>query len=98
MRTSGGKIIARKGATFYAIAISVCHICECINANANAVLTLSTMLHGEYGLEDVCLSLPTILNADGIAGRVLPTMTEEETEKLRRSAETLRSVIDQVQI
>ena len=98
MRTSGGKIIARKGATFYAIAISVCHICECINANANAVLTLSTMLHGEYGIDDVCLSLPTILNAQGVNGKVLPAMTDEEIEKLRNSARTLRSVIDQVNI
>ena len=98
MRTSGGKIIARKGATFYALAMSVCHICECINANANAVLTLSTMLHGEYGIDDVCLSLPTIVNAQGVNGKVLPAMTDEEIEKLRNSARTLRSVIDQVNI
>lgn len=98
MRTSGGKIIERKGATFYAIAISVCHICECINSNANAVLTLSGMLHGEYGIEDVCLSLPTIVNAQGMGGRVLPAMTDEEVEKLRYSAKTLRDVIDQINI
>lgn len=98
MRTSGGKIIARKGATFYAIAISVCHICECLYANANEMITVSSMMHGEYGIEDVCLSLPTIVNADGMAGKVLPKMTDEEVEKLRNSAATLRSVIDQVQL
>lgn len=98
MRTSGGKIIARKGATFYAIAISVCHICECLYANANEMITVSSMMHGEYGIEDVCLSLPTIVNADGMAGKVLPKMTDEEVEKLRNSAATLRSVIEQVQL
>ena len=96
MRTSGGKIIARKGATFYAIAISVCHICECIYDNSNAVIAVSSMLHGEYGIEDVCLSLPTIINAGGMNGKVLPVMTDAEVEKLRNSASTLRGVIDQI--
>ena len=82
MRTSGGKIIQRKGATFYAIAISVCHICQCILDNGNAIVAVSTMLHGEYGLEDVCLSIPTIINANGVVGKVLPDMTDEEVEKM----------------
>ena len=98
MRTSGGKIIQRKGATFYAIAISVCHICECIYENANAVVALSTMMHGEYGIDDVCLSIPVVVNAHGCVNKVLPDMTEEEVEKLRRSADTLKDVIAQVQI
>lgn len=98
MRTSGGKIIQRKGATFYAIAISVCHICSCIFDNANAIMSVSTLLHGEYGMEDVCLSVPTIVNADGAVTKVLPEMTEEEVQKLRKSAETLRSVIDQIEL
>ena len=98
MRTSGGKIIQRKGATFYAIAISVCHICKCILDNGNSIVAVSTMLHGEYGIEDVCLSIPTIINANGVVGKVLPDMTEEEVEKLRRSADTLKAVIAQVQI
>lgn len=98
MRTSGGKIIARKGATFYAIAISVCHICQCIFDNANAIVAVSTMMHGEYGLEDVCLSIPTVINASGVQGKVLPVLTAEEEEKLRFSAQTLRGVIDQIQL
>lgn len=98
MRTSGSKIIERKGATFYAIAISVCHICECIYNNANAVIALSGMMHGEYGIEDVCLSLPTIINAKGMDGKVLPQMTEAEEAKLRHSAEVLKEIIRQVNI
>lgn len=98
MRTSGGKVIQRKGATFYAIAMSVCHICDCIFSNANALITVSTMMHGEYGLEDVCLSLPSVINANGCTTKVLPEMTQEEVEKLRYSAQTLREVIDQVNL
>jgi len=98
MRTSGGKIIARKGATFYAIAISVCHLCEAIISDANAIVAVSTMLHGEYGIDDVCLSIPTIINANGAVTKVLPEMTEEEVAKLRLSAETLKSVIAQVNL
>lgn len=98
MRTSGGKIIARKGATFYAIAISVCHICGCIFDNANAIVAVSTMMHGEYGISDVCLSVPTIVNASGHIGKVLPEMTDEEIAKLRRSADALKEVIAQINL
>ena len=98
MRTSGGKIIARKGATFYAIAISVCHICGCIFDNANAIVAVSTMMHGEYGISDVCLSVPTIVNASGHIGKVLPEMTDEEIAKLHRSADALKEVIAQVKL
>ena len=98
MRTSGGKIIERKGATFYAIAISVCHICECIFDDANAVVAVSTMMHGEYGIENCCLSIPTIISAKGVVGKVLPEMTEEEIGKLKFSAETLKGVISQVNL
>ena len=98
MRTSGGKIIERKGATFYAIAISVCHICECVYDDANAVIAVSGMMHGEYGIEDVCLSLPTIINAKGMDGKVLPRMNDAEVAKLRHSAEVLKDIIRQVEI
>lgn len=98
MRTSGGKIIQRKGATFYAIAMSVCHICESIFDDANAILAVSTMMHGEYGIEDCCLSIPTIINASGYVGKVLPVMTEEEVEKLKHSAQMLKNVIAQIDL
>ena len=49
IRKSGGKIIARKGATFYAVAVSVCHIVKCIFSGADTSMTVSTMHHGEYG-------------------------------------------------
>ena len=98
MRTSGGKIIGRKGATFYAIAMSVCHICEAIFSNANEIITLSSLMHGEYGVDDVCLSVPTILNGKGMGGKLILDLTEEEQKKLHDSARVLRDIIDQVEI
>ncbi len=98
MRTSGGKIIGRKGATFYAVAMSVCHICECLFSNANEILTLSSLMHGEYGVEDVCLSVPTILNGKGMHGKLILDLNEEELGKLRHSADVLKNIISQVDI
>ncbi|MEG0257497.1 MAG: L-lactate dehydrogenase [Christensenella sp.] len=98
IRTSGSKIIERKGATFYAIAISVCHIVDCLFGSSNRVMTVSSMLHGEYGIDDVCLSIPFIFGADGICGNVLPAMTEEELVKLQHSADVLKGVIKQLSL
>lgn len=98
MRTSGAKIIERKGATFYAIAISVCHICECIYDDAKAIIPVSSMLHGEYGIENVCLSLPTIVSAKGMDGKVLLPLNDAEVELLRNSAQVLKQIIAQVKI
>lgn len=97
MRSSGAKIIKRKGSTNYAIAISVCGICECLYGGVNAVATLSTMLNGEYGIKDVCLSLPMLVGNGKIQGRITPRLTDEEVEKLHISANALKSVIKQVE-
>ena len=56
------------------------------------------MMHGEYGISDVCLSVPTIVNASGHIGKVLPEMTDEEIAKLRRSADALKEVIAQINL
>lgn len=98
MRTSGAKVIERKGCTNYAIAVSVCGICECLFGGVNAVATVSTMLHGEYGLDDVCLSLPVLLGNNQVQGRIMPRLTEEEMEKLHISGKALKDVIAQLEL
>lgn len=98
MRSSGAKIIERKGCTNFAIAVSVCGICDCLQGSVNAVTTVSTMLHGEYGMEDVCLSLPVLLGNGKMQGRIVPKLTDEETQKLIKSGQALKSVISQLQI
>lgn len=98
MRSSGAKIIARKGATNYAIAVSVCGICEALYKSVNTVCTVSTLLNGEYGLEDVCLSLPVLIGSNQVQGRILPKLKDEELAKLHLSGAALKKVIEQVAI
>ena len=97
VKKSGAQIIENKGATFYAVAMSVCHICKCIFSDAGTALSVSTMMHGEYGVEDVCLSTLTLVDRDGVHGKIMNPLTEEEIGKLRNSAEKLKEVINQVQ-
>ena len=98
VRKSGGRVIARKGATFYAVSISVCHICKCILSGIDTTMTVSTMMHGEYGIDDVCLSTLNLVGHDGIRGKVNVPLTDEETAKLRLSANILKDVIKNLSI
>ncbi|MCD7891381.1 MAG: L-lactate dehydrogenase [Ruminococcus sp.] len=94
VRKAGAEVIKRKGATFYAIALSVNRICEAILGDEKAVLTVSSLINGRYGIEDVCLSLPCVIGGHGIEREINPPMLPEEVEKLRKSAKALRDVID----
>lgn len=98
VRKSGGRVIARKGATFYAVSVSVCHICKCIFDGMDTTMTVSTMMHGEYGVSDVCLSTLNMIGHDGIRGKVNVPLTDEEVAKLRFSADTLKGVINSLNI
>ena len=97
VKKSGGIIIENKGATFYAVSMSVCHICKCIFAGAGTALTVSTMMHGEYGVDDVCLSMLVLVDREGVRGKIMNKLTDEETAKLHASADKLKSVIAQIQ-
>ena len=96
VKKSGGTIIENKGATFFAVSMSVCHICKCIYAGAGTALTVSTMMHGEYGVEDVCLSTLALVDRNGVRGKILNKLTEEEIRKLHHSAQTLKNVLSQI--
>ncbi len=98
MRSSGAKIIERKGCTNYAIAMAVCSICEALFGAVNAVQTVSVKLNGEYGISDVCLSLPALIGNGCIQGRIMPKLTDDELQKLHNSADALKKVIAQMQI
>lgn len=98
VRKSGGRVIARKGATFYAVSMSVCHIIRCLLNGLDTTMTVSTMLHGEYGIDDVCLSLLSIVGQGGVKGKVLLPLNEEEQAALRHSAACLKEIINGIQI
>ena len=97
VKKSGGIIIKNKGATFYAVAMSVCHICKCIFAGAGTALTVSTMMHGEYGVDDVCLSVLHLVDRQGVRGKILNPLTEDEIAKLHNSANKLKEIISQLE-
>ncbi len=97
-RKSGSEIIANKGATFYAVAMSVAHICKKIMGSRDAILTVSSMMHGEFGIDDVCLSYLTVVGRGGIKGRVLPPLLPDEVEKFRHSAQCLKDIIKELEI
>ena len=98
IRTSGGEIIAGKGATYYAVSVAVCRLCEVLLSAYDSIMTVSTMLHGEYGIEDVCLSVPNIIGPKGAKGKVPVKMTDEEIDKLKASAEVLKSIIKNIKL
>ncbi len=95
---SGGEIIKRKGATFYGVAMSVVNLCGMLLAAYESVVTVSTMMHGEYGVEDVCTSCLTIVGPEGVKGKVEMKLTDEEVVKFQKSADALKAVIAQLDL
>ncbi len=98
VRKSGARVIQRKGATFYAVSMSVCHICKCLLSGIDTTMTVSTMLHGEYGIDDVCLSLLNVVGHEGAHSKVLLPLNEEEIAQLHHSAECLKEIINSIEI
>lgn len=93
VKSSAYEIIDRKGATYYAVALAVRRIVEAIVRNENAILTVSSLLEGEYGLEDICLGVPTQVNGDGIARIIKVPLSDNEMRLLHQSADSLKQVM-----
>ena len=94
VRDAAYEIIKRKGATYYAIGLALVKILSCILRDEHSLLTVSSVLHGEYGFSGIALSMPTILGRGGVE-RVVPfPLNETEMEGLRKSAAIIRSVIE----
>ena len=98
VKKSGGQIIAGKGATFYGIAACVRQIVECLYSSAYTIMPVSTVLEGEYGISDVALSTLCAIGNGGVITTLTPTLSEEEMEKMKNSADALKSVIAQIEI
>lgn len=96
VKNSAYEIIAKKRATYYGIAMSVKRICEAIVRDEKSILPVSNMMHGEYGIDQVVLSMPAIIGKDGIETQVPISMNEAEQEKLKASADTLKKVIGEL--
>ena len=88
----------KKGATYYGIAMSVKRICECIMRDEKSILPISSMMHGEYGISDICLSMPTVVGREGVETRVPIQLNEQEESALSASAEQLSKVAAQLDL
>lgn len=96
IKMSGAEIIKHKGATYYAIATTVNTIAESILKDQNTIRTVSSIIIDKYGINDVALSLPAIIGSDGVEGILDLKLTDEEETALRKSADHIRSVLNEV--
>ncbi len=97
VRNSAYEIINKKGATYYAIAVAVARIVECIAGDENSILTVSSIFAGEYGIENVALSVPTKVGGDGVEKILEVPFSREEMKGLRNSADTLKEQLEQLE-
>lgn len=98
VRNFAYEIIERKNATYFGVAMAIKRICEVIVRDEKSILPISTMMHGEYGIEDVVLSMPCILGKDGIETKVPISLSEAEIKELQESAEVLKSITGELDI
>ena len=95
---AGLKIITTKGYTNYGIAETVARIVKAITLNELSVLPVSTTLQGEYGIEDIAISVPCIIGQEGVQSILEIPLTDEEKNKLKSSAESLKEIICNLEI
>lgn len=95
VKNSAYEIIARKHATYYGVAMAVKRICEAIVRDEKSILPISSVLHGQCGIEGVALSLPAVVGKDGLEGHVPIPLSQAEQQALRLSAQKLKAIADQ---
>jgi L-lactate dehydrogenase len=93
VRDAGYKIVASKGYTSFGVATATVRICEAILRDEKAILPVSTLMTGQYGISDIFLSLPCLLGAGGVERVLAPELSAEETVALVASAETLKAAL-----
>ena len=92
VRNSAYEIIERKHATYYGIAMAVKRICEAIVRNEKSILPVSSLMTGEYGLTDVVLSIPAVVDETGVQKVIPIELNDEELTKLKDSANILKDI------
>lgn len=93
VKNSAYEIIQRKKATYFGVAMAVRRICEVIVRDEKSILPVSTVMHGEHGIEDVVISMPCVVGRDGIETKMPISLNEEETIKLKKSSDILKDIV-----
>ena len=95
-KNGGTDVIRLKGATYFAIAGIVENIIEAIIKDKNSIKTVASRIEGPYGIYDVVLSLPSVINLNGVDGIIKYKLTPSEEAALEKSAKTLKDFIAQI--
>jgi L-lactate dehydrogenase len=98
VRESAYHIINYKGATYYAIGMALTRIVGTILQDQRSVLTVSTLLEGEYGIDDVCLGVPCVVGKDGVSQVIEANLSVDEQKLLDKSAKTLKNALDELHV
>lgn len=94
VRKAAYEVINRKGATYYAVALAISRIVEAILRDENSILTVSTLLSGQFGIDGLYLGVPSIVGERGVKKILEVPLNKEELSKLQASADTLKAVLD----
>lgn len=97
VRNAAYEIIKRKGSTYYGIAMAVSKICQCISNDEHTMLPVSVFLEGTYGLNDIVLSIPSILGVNGVENVLELPLNELEIAQLHKSADGLKEIINSLE-
>jgi L-lactate dehydrogenase len=98
VRDSAYHIIDYKGSTYYAIGLSLVRISAAILRDEHSVLTVSSLLSGEYGIEDVCISVPCVVGKNGIERVLTALLAPEEQHALQNSADALSNILKEIKV
>ncbi len=96
-KTAGATMIKLKGASAFAVALSIREVVHSILLDSRKILPVSTLQQGSYGIRDVCLSVPTVIGCGGVRQRIELALTARERTALQHSAKVLRQTIEQVE-
>jgi len=96
VKNSAYKIIEGKGATYYAVGLAVRRIVEAILRDENSILPVSSLMQGYYGVNDVCLSLPSLVNRNGVSKVLKLPLSNEEIAQFQHSADVLKQSLREI--
>ncbi|NMB67375.1 MAG: L-lactate dehydrogenase [Chloroflexi bacterium] len=97
-RDAAYHIIERKGATYYAIASGLTRLVEAIIRDQSTVMSVSSLIRGYYGIDDVCFSLPSVVDGGGVERVIKLELQDDELTGLRKSADVLKSTLHQLKL
>lgn len=93
VRNKAYEIINRKGATFYGVATALMRISKAVLHDENTILPVGAPVDGEYGLHDLYIGSPAVVNGSGIDHVVEVPLSDEEEAKMQASAKTLKETL-----